>query len=48
MIDWFDLLEVQGTLQSPLYGPTLTFVNDYQKNHSFDYMDFVGKVMSAF
>ena len=25
---------------SLLYGPTLTFVHDYWKNHSFDYMDF--------
>ena len=23
-----------------LYGPTLTSLNDYWKNHSFDYMDF--------
>ena len=23
-----------------LYGPTLTFIHDYWKNHSFDYMDF--------
>ena len=52
-IDWFDLLAVQGTLESSpapqfesinflalrlLYGPTLTSVHDYQKNHSFDYM----------
>ena len=22
-----------------LYGPTLTFVHDYWKNHSFDYTD---------
>ena len=22
-----------------LHGPTLTFINDYWKNHSFDYMD---------
>ena len=29
-----------------LYGPTLTSVHDYWRNHSFDYMDFVGKVMS--
>ena len=28
-----------------LYGPTLTSVHDYWKNHSFDYF-FVGKVMS--
>ena len=29
-----------------LYGPTLTSVHDYWKNRSFDYTDFVGKVMS--
>ena len=29
-----------------LYGPTLTSVHDYWKNHSLDYMDLVGKVMS--
>ena len=23
-----------------LYGPALTFIHDYLKNHSFDYMDF--------
>ena len=31
---------------SLLYGPTLTSIYDYQKNHSFDYMNFVGKVLS--
>ena len=31
---------------SLLYGPTLTSVHDYWKNHSFDYTDLVGKVMS--
>ena len=52
VIDWFDLLEVQGTLKSllqqplfksisysvlsHLYGPTLTSMHDYWKNHSFD------------
>ena len=51
-IDWFDLLDVQGTLKSLLqhhssksinslvlsllYGPTLTSVHDYWKNHSLD------------
>ena len=50
-IDWFDLLAVQGTLEtllqkqlesinssvlSLLYGPTLPFIHDYWKNHSFD------------
>ena len=29
-----------------LYGPTLTSIHDYWKNHSFDYTTFVGKVMS--
>ena len=29
-----------------LYGSALTSVHDYWKNHSFDYMDFVGKMMS--
>ena len=24
----------------PFYGPTLTNIHDYWKNHSFDYMDF--------
>ena len=50
-MDWFDLLAVQGTLKSLpkfesnfsalilLYCPTLTFIHDYWKNHSFDYMD---------
>ena len=29
-----------------LHSPTLTSIHDYRKNHSFDYMDFGGKVMS--
>ena len=59
-IDWFDLLAVQGTLESLLqhqfeginssvlslfYCPTLTSVHDYWKNHSFEYMKIVGKMM---
>ena len=28
-----------------LYGPTRTSIHDYWKNHSFDYMDLVSKVM---
>ena len=28
------------------YGPILTSVHDYWKNHIFNYMDFVDKVMS--
>ena len=46
-MDWLDLLAVQGTLKSLLqhhssfafsflYGPTLTSIYDYWKNHSFD------------
>ena len=31
---------------SLIYGPTFTLVHDYWENHRFDYMDFVGKVMS--
>ena len=31
---------------SLFYVPTLTSIHDYWKNHSFDCMDFVGKVMS--
>ena len=52
-IDCFDLLAVQGALESLLhhhilkapilwcsaYGPTLTSIHDYWKNHSFDYVD---------
>ena len=46
----FDLFAVQGTLKSLLqqhgskasillYGPALTSIHNYWKNHSFDYMD---------
>ena len=28
------------------YSPILTSIHNYWKNHSFDWMDFVGKVMS--
>ena len=49
-MDWLDLLAVQGTLRSLLqhhsslvltflYGPTLTSLPDYWKNHSFNWMD---------
>ena len=49
-IDWFDLLAVQGTLKSLLqhqslkasiliYGPTITYIHDYWKNHSLVYTD---------
>ena len=30
---------INSLLLSLLYGPTLTSVHDYWKNHSFDYMD---------
>ena len=46
-IDWFDFLAVQGlsrvfsksissSVLSLLYGPALTSIHDYWKNHSFD------------
>ena len=60
MIDWFDLLTIQGTLKTPLqnhgskpwfegikslrhyksYSPIVTSIHDFQKTHSFDYMEF--------
>ena len=30
-----------------LHGPTFTSIHDYWKNHSFDYTDLYGKVMSV-
>ena len=49
-IDWFDLLalespstpqlkNINSSRLSLLYGPTLTSVHDYWKNHTLDYMD---------
>ena len=50
-IDWLNLLAVQGSSPAPqlesiksaalslLYGPTLTYIHDFWKNHSFNYMD---------
>ena len=37
---------INSLVLSFLYSPTLTFIHDYWKNHSFDCTDFVGKVMS--
>ena len=31
---------------SLIYGPALTSIHDYWKNHSFEYIDFVGNVVS--
>ena len=39
---------ISSSALSLLYGPTLTFIHDYWKDHSFDYMTFVGRVMSVF
>ena len=36
----------QFSVLSLLYGPALTSIHDYWKNHSFEYMDLVGKGMS--
>ena len=50
-IDWFDLLAVQESSEALqfksinslalclLYGPALTSIHDYWKDHSLDYMD---------
>ena len=37
---------ISSLVLSVLYGPTLTSIHDYWKNHSFDYTDLCGKVMS--
>ena len=37
---------IRSSVLSLLYGPTLTPIRDYWKNHRFDYRDLVGKVMS--
>ena len=37
---------LSSSVLSLLYGPTLTSIHDHWKNHSFDYMDLFGKVMS--
>ena len=39
---------INSSALSLLYGLILIFIHDYWKNHSFDYMDFVGKLMSLF
>ena len=41
------LQSIISSILSLLYGPTLTSIQDYWKNHSFDYIQtFVNKVMS--
>ena len=37
---------IRSSVLSLLYGPTLTPIHDYWKNHRYDYRDLVGKVMS--
>ena len=39
---------INSLMPSLLYGPTLTSICDYWKNHSFGYTDLVNKVMSLF
>ena len=38
--------KINSLALSFLYGPTLTFIHDYWKNHSFDQTASVGKIMS--
>ena len=40
------LESISPSTLSLLYGPTLTSIHDYWKNHSFDGWTFVGRVMS--
>ena len=37
---------INSLVLSLLYGPTLTSIHDYWKNHSFDLTNFCGKLMS--
>ena len=37
---------INSSTLSFLYTPTLTFIHDYWKNHTFDYTNLVSKVMS--
>ena len=37
---------INSSVLSLLHSPTLTSIHDHRKNHSLDYTDFVGKVMS--
>ena len=40
--------QVEGIISSVLsllHGPTLTFIHDYWKNHSGDYMDLGNSIM---
>ena len=39
-------VQINSSVLSFLYSPTLTSIHDYWKNHSFDWMTFAGKVMS--
>ena len=41
---WFK--SINSSALNLLYGPTLTFLHDYWKNHSFDIWTFLGKMMS--
>ena len=38
--------DISSSVLSLLYGPALTSIPDYWKNHIFEYTDFVGQVMS--
>ena len=47
LFQWVSSSHQMAKVFSLLYGPTLTSVHDYWKNHSFDFIwTFVGKVMS--
>ena len=39
---------ISSLVLSLLYGPILTSIHDYWENHSFDYTDLCGQMMSLF
>ena len=39
---------INSSVLCHLYGPTLTFIRDYRKNHSFEYRDLCRQQMSPF
>ena len=48
VFSYMKVQSISSSMLSFLYGPTLTSIHDYWKNHSFDWWTFVVKVVSAF
>ena len=47
-LDCKEFKSINSSMFSHLYGPTLIYICDFWKNHSFDYTDLISKVMSLF